>query len=60
MEVSLESQDCGFRDETYSVGTEICELMRCMICRNGKWEDWEIYGLAASLWQPFFRGMRPI
>jgi hypothetical protein len=60
MEVSLESQDCWFRDETFSVGTEICELMRCMICRNGKWEDWEIYGLAASLWQPFFRGLRPI
>ncbi len=60
MEVSLESQDCAFRDETYSEGSEICELIRCIICRNGKWEDWEIYGLAASTWRPFFRGIRTI
>ena len=60
MEVSQESQDCGLEDETYSEGSEICRIMRCVICRNGKWENLEIYGLAVSMWQPLFRGMRPI
>ncbi len=60
MEVSRENQDRGFRDATCSEGSEICELMRCMICENGKWEDLEVYGIAVLIWQLFFRGVRPV
>ena len=44
MAVSQESQGCVFDDETYSEGSEICELMGCIICKNGKWEN------AGNLW----------
>jgi hypothetical protein len=60
MEVSQENQDCELMDKTYSEGSEICTLMRCIICSNGKWGDRQSYGIAALTWQPFFRGLRPI
>lgn len=53
-------QYCSFEGKTYSEDSEICVLLRCMICKKGQWEDRKSYGLAALVWQPFCRGMRPI
>ncbi len=53
-------QYCSFEGETYWEDSEICTLLRCMICKKGQWEDRKGYGLAALLGQPFCRGMRSI
>ncbi len=53
-------QYCSFEGKTYSEDSEICALLRCMICKKGQWEDRKSYGLSALVWQPFCRGMRPI
>jgi hypothetical protein len=53
-------QDCTFEDRIYPAGSEICRLLRCMICQKGQWEDRESYEFAALVGQPFCRGIRPI
>ena len=59
MEVLLD-KDCTFDEMTYPAGSEICSLLRCMICQEGRWEVRESYGLADLVGQPFCRGIRLI
>ncbi|MFZ0928074.1 MAG: hypothetical protein WAN11_05720 [Syntrophobacteraceae bacterium] len=33
----MEKNICIFDDKEYSDGSEVCDAIRCMVCRDGEW-----------------------
>jgi hypothetical protein len=38
-----EEKVCEYLESKYSEGQEVCEPEKCMVCRDGKWEDTQIW-----------------
>ncbi|MGC8492617.1 MAG: hypothetical protein ACP5SH_12860 [Syntrophobacteraceae bacterium] len=34
-----EIKTCSFMDQMYQSGDKICQDGRCVVCRNGEWEE---------------------
>ena len=41
-------KSCTYKNETYTEGMEVCLDDRCIVCKDGKWEDQAAGKLPAS------------